>query len=367
MSAFSEHFSELHRVTLLRNQSLYTLPVGETRPYFSFHKLARRISEAHVRDNPVVRHTSVANKWKTIHLLLYPGHNATQVQYNITFQREDDTQFTMCFNVTVDTRELPHTNASKAGSKDTGEEAKVTPTPEPVFPFSDIPEEKRGPKIQKNQPAVSEDLIQVPLVNVSALPAVVRKELERLKEKLLIGDITVKGYNLTKAELLKPYRTQTEKPRDIRDPPQVQMRPYKDLEGNGGQNEMRENQNSHPKKGKESVENKAPPSVIPLRIDDKIKSLLSPERHPLNPVIERPRTSKLRSNDSQKKSEEVPAELPPVVGRKLQHFTSSDRGFLPWERRKYFQALIEVSKSKTFLLIVFLDLTPKRNNFNNMF
>ncbi|XP_038131478.1 N-acetylglucosamine-1-phosphotransferase subunits alpha/beta [Cyprinodon tularosa] len=336
-----EHFGELHHVTLLRNQSLYTLPVGETRPYFSFHKLARRISEAHVRDNPVVLHTSVANKWKTIHLLLYPGHNATQVQYNITFQREDDTQFTMCFNVTVDTRELPQTNASRAGSKDTGEEAKVTPTPEPVFPFSDIPEEKRGPKIQKNQPAVSEDLIQVPLVNVSALPAVVRKELERLKEKLLIGDITVKGYNLTKAELLKPYRTQTEKPRDIRDLPQVQMRPYKDLEGNGGQNEMQENQNSHPKKGKESVENKAPPSVIPLRIDDKIKSLLSPERHPLNPVIERPRTSKLRSNDSQKKSEEVPAELPPAVGRKLQHFTSSDRGFLPWERRKYFQALIE--------------------------
>lgn len=38
----AEHFGELHRVTLLRNQSLYTLPVGEIRPYFSFDRLARR-------------------------------------------------------------------------------------------------------------------------------------------------------------------------------------------------------------------------------------------------------------------------------------------------------------------------------------
>ncbi|XP_007579207.1 N-acetylglucosamine-1-phosphotransferase subunits alpha/beta [Poecilia formosa] len=325
-----EHFGELHRVTLLRNQSLYTLPLGETRPYFSFDKLARRVSEAHVKDNPVVRHTSVANKWKSIHLLLYPGQNATQVQYNVTFQTEGDTLFTMIFSVAVDTREVPQTNATRGGSKEAGEESKLTPTAEPVFPFSDIPEEKRGPKIQKNHPAESQALIQVPLVNISVLPLVVRNELETLEEKLLNGDITVKGYNLTKAELLKPYHSLA----DISvQPGGVQDKASKGLEED---NQMKNNQNSDQKMPKES---KPTPPLMPVHIDSKIKSLLSPERFPLNPVIERPKTSKLHSNVSQK-SEEIRGE-PPAVGRKLQHFVSSDRGFLPWERRKYFQALLE--------------------------
>ncbi|XP_047245419.1 N-acetylglucosamine-1-phosphotransferase subunits alpha/beta isoform X1 [Girardinichthys multiradiatus] len=339
-----EHFGELHHVTLLRNQSLYTLPLGETRPYFSFEKVARRVSEAHVRDNSVVRHTSVANKWKTIHLLLYPGHNATQVQYNITFQREDDTQFTMSFSFAVDTREVPQTNASRGGSKEAEEESKLTPSPEPVIPFLDIPEEKRGPKIQKNQPAESQVLVEVPLVNVSVLPPVVQNELKRLEEKLLIGDITMKGYNLTKAELLKPYRSPSEKHQDMNvQPGNVQGRAYKDLEEDGGAggNKMKKNQNSHEKMQREPMKNTPTPSLILPHIDNKIKNLLNPEHHLLNPVIERPETSKLHHNISQKRSEEIPAKAPLGVGRKLQHFTSSDRGFLPWERRKYFQALLE--------------------------
>ncbi|XP_076153324.1 N-acetylglucosamine-1-phosphotransferase subunits alpha/beta-like [Alosa pseudoharengus] len=31
----------------------------------------------------------------------------------------------------------------------------------------------------------------------------------------------------------------------------------------------------------------------------------------------------------------------PPIGRRLQHYVNSDRGFLPWERRKYFQDLLE--------------------------
>uniref|UniRef100_A0AAY5KRX6 N-acetylglucosamine-1-phosphotransferase subunits alpha/beta n=1 Tax=Esox lucius TaxID=8010 RepID=A0AAY5KRX6_ESOLU len=85
-----DHFNQLYRVTLLKNQTLYTLPVGETRPYFSFADLARRVTEAQVSDNPTVRHTSVANKWKTIHLLLHSGHNASVVHYNLSVQGLDN-------------------------------------------------------------------------------------------------------------------------------------------------------------------------------------------------------------------------------------------------------------------------------------
>ncbi|XP_041833784.1 N-acetylglucosamine-1-phosphotransferase subunits alpha/beta isoform X2 [Melanotaenia boesemani] len=347
-----EHFGELHHVTLLRTQSLYTLPQGEIRPYFSFAKLARRISEAHVSDSPVVRHTSVANKWKTIHLLLHPGHNATQIHYNITFQREDDTELRMSFTVAVDTREVPQTNVSQTAGKDAEKEPKVTPTPEPVFPFSDIPEDKQGPKIQKRQPDVPQDVIQVPLLNVSLLPSLVRNELQKLEEKLLIGDITVKGYNLTKAELLKPFETLAEKQQNIDlQPAGVQGKPYKDLEEVQLKGEppvkeagnIQKNPNSKEDMSRKVVamQNKPVTPLSRVQIDDQIKDFETPKA--FNDAIERPLTSKLLNSISQKKSAEIqtnPAGAPPV-GRKLQHFTSSDRGFLPWERRKYFQALLD--------------------------
>uniref|UniRef100_A0A7N6C238 N-acetylglucosamine-1-phosphate transferase subunits alpha and beta n=1 Tax=Anabas testudineus TaxID=64144 RepID=A0A7N6C238_ANATE len=270
-------------------------PLGEIRPYFSFDRLARRVSEAHVSDHQVVRHTSVANKWKTIHLLLYPGHNATQIQYNLTFQRVDGTEFTMAFSVAVDTREVPRTNVSRPESKEAAKEPKPTPTSEAVFPFSDIPEDKRSPKIQRRQPGEPQLIIEVPSLNVSLLPAEVRNELQKLEEKLLIGDITMKGYNLTKALLLKPYRT---------------------------------------------LELKAKP----LMLENPGNILVTSKSHPLNVAIERPLTSKLLGSISKVKSAESQAENGAggaPVGRKLQHFISSDRGFLPWERRKYFQDLLE--------------------------
>lgn len=354
-----EHFGELHRVTLLRNQSLYTLPVGEIRPYFSFERIARRVSEAHVSDNRVVRHTSVANKWRTVHLLLHSGHNATQIQYNLTFQREDDTEFTMSFRVAVDTRELPQANVSQTVSKDAAKDPKATPTPEPAYPFSDIPEDKRGPKIQKREPGDPEVVIQVPSLNVSLLPAAVRSELEKLEEKLLIGDITVKGYNLTKAELLKPYKTLAEQQQAVDLQPgddgagKVQEKPLKDVEGDqlGGKpamkdeagNNIHKNHKANAEKSKENVALQDEPATppIPVHIDD--KDFITQKPYLLNAVIERPKTSKLLSSVSQKKSAESqtdPANAAPV-GRRLHHFISSDRGFLPWERRKYFQALLE--------------------------
>lgn len=344
----------MHRVTLLRNQSLYTLPVGETRPYFSFDKLARRVSEAHVSDNSAVRHTSVANKWKTIHLLLHSGHNATQIQYNLTLQREDDTEFTMSFIVALDTRVVPQANVSKPAKKDASTEPTPTPTPEPVFPFSDIPEDKQGPKVQKKQPGDS--VIEVPAMNVSLLPAAVRSELQKLEEKLLIGDITLKGYNLTKAEILKNYRAQQQ----VSDshPGKARSKPYKDLEGDHSEGKQplgdetgksnKENMTSKDKLSKKDALAQKKPATAPPHVDvEQTKDIETPKRYNLNAAIERPIISKLLSGISKTKSAENQAEPANAagkgpVGRRLQHFTSSDRGFLPWERRKYFQELLEV-------------------------
>ncbi|XP_034719441.1 N-acetylglucosamine-1-phosphotransferase subunits alpha/beta [Etheostoma cragini] len=359
-----EHFGELHHVTLLRDQSLYTLPVGETRPYFSFDGLARRVSEAHVSDNAVLRHTSVANKWKTIHLLLHPRHNATQIQYNLTFQREDQTEFIMSFSVAVDTREVPQANVTQSAGKTASKEPKPTLTPEPLVPFSDIPEDKRGPKIQKRPLGELQVVIEVPSLNVSLLPAAVQTELQKLEEKLLIGDITMKGYNFTKAELLKPYMTLAEKQQVVHSDPanegaaKGQEKPYKDLEGeqfkgnSKAGNIIQKNSNSKEemsmsKRRDVAVQEKPVTPLIPVHIDDKHeKDIVTPKHYNLNAAIERPLTSKLLSSISKTKGAKTPAEPADAggqapTGRRLQHFISADRGFLPWERRKYFQEVLE--------------------------
>ncbi|XP_054655956.1 N-acetylglucosamine-1-phosphotransferase subunits alpha/beta-like isoform X2 [Dunckerocampus dactyliophorus] len=298
----TDHFGELHRVTLLSSQSVYTLPVGEVRPYFSFERLAHRVSEAHVSDNAVVRHTSVANKWKTIHLLLHGNYNATLVQYNLTFQREDNTAFTMSFSVVVDTRQLPQVNRSQTSKESFSQ--KPTTTTEPLFLFPDVPEDKRGPRIQRRQPDELESVIEVPALDESLLPAVVRSELEKLGEKLLRGDITLKGYNLTKAQLLRSQQATTQKDLEV-------IRAGRD-------------------------ERDTPFSLLPVE-DVRHNGFDAPH------MVERPKTSKLLSRITKVKSAEGQVETSEAapVGRRLQHFVPADRGFLPWEKRKYFQDLLE--------------------------
>lgn len=303
---------------------MYTLPVGEVRPYFSFEGLAHRVTEAHVSDNAVLRHTSVANKWKSIHLLLHPGHNATQLHYNLTFQKEDGSEFTMSFTVAVDTREVPQANVSQSTSQEDNKELKTTPTPEPPFLFSDVPEDKQGPKIHKKLPDEVQAGIEVPPVNMSLLPADVQSELQKLEEKLQIGDITLKGFNLTKAELLKSYLTPSQ------NEPESQSHPA-------------ETQRKDKTGGVSTVT-----TLLPVPIDDDLKKDFAAAKHSSTDApIMRLLTSKLRGSVPKVGGVRSPTEAAAaaVVGRRLQHFTSADRGFLPWERRKYFQKVLEVKGS----------------------
>lgn len=323
-----EHFGELHRVTLMRNQSSYTLPLGEIRPYFSFENFAHRVSEAHVSENAVVRHTSVANKWKTLHLLLYAGHNRTQIHYNVTFQKEDGTEFLLGFSVIADTREVPRVNVSLSTSKDEGKDSGPTPTPEPSFLFSDIPEVKRGPKLNRKQ--LDETTIKVPGVNVSLLPAAVRSELQKLDEKLLVGDITLKGYNLTKAELLRPFITLDSDNESSEKNP----RHFKDLENQAA----KDISDKRPEGGKVK-----PTAPIVVNVNDDFQD--DENSHTFKAAIERPLISKLLDGNSKVKSDNPSVQDDPpqqaAVGRRLQHYVAADRGFLPWERRKVFQQLLE--------------------------
>ncbi|KAK3558254.1 hypothetical protein QTP86_013948 [Hemibagrus guttatus] len=323
----TDHFSQLHHVVLQRNQTLYTLPQGELRPYFSFSSLANRISEAHVSDNPVVRHTSVANKWKTIHLLLLEGYNSTQIHYNLTFQ--GDHEFAMSFTVAVDTRKLPKLNTSEMVQEDKNNKPKPTRANlEPEFVFSNIPVEKQGPRVQKRPPGGLEVVIEVPALNTSLLPAELKFELKKLDEKLQHGDITEKGYNLTKATLLKSYQR-------IR---------ASELQGNNGavkEQKAAVKSDTNPNQ-KNKNKQEAGDSLIPVKIDN-----ASLKEQPQARGTEKTPTSSLLGSlvgnkaKQQLHHRDQEDDIHQHVGRKLQHFPGMEWSFLPWEKSRYFEDLLK--------------------------
>uniref|UniRef100_A0A674CV08 N-acetylglucosamine-1-phosphotransferase subunits alpha/beta n=1 Tax=Salmo trutta TaxID=8032 RepID=A0A674CV08_SALTR len=392
-----DHFNQLYSVTLLKNRTLYTLPVGETRPYFSFAGVARRVTEAQVSDNPAVRHTSVANKWKTVHLLLHSGHNASLVHYNLTVRGDDDKEFSLTFSVAVDTRQLPQPNVSHPLHKDGSKEAKpTTASAEPEVPFEDVPLEKQGPRVLKRPPGENEVIVEVPALNVSLLPVALQSELQRLQGKLLVGDITMKGYNLTKAMLLGPYKALANRGPRLTPADQIkpQDNPFKDLVGhvvrreadapqlveanpvaqhnperNGAEKTKEPEGTEAPEEAPKSSiagekekqkAQKTPATPIPVLVDGEFPK--AAKAQDTTPTEKPPPSSKLLStlvgsmakakgSEGQSQQQRAGAEEGPEegaegargipLGRKLLHYTSSDRGFLPWERRKYFQDLLE--------------------------
>ncbi len=343
----------MHRVVLRRNQTLYSLPQGELRSYFSFSGLANRVSEAQVADNPALRHTSVANKWKTIHLLLLPGHNATQIHYNITFQGANNHDFTVTFSVVVDTRELPKSNISDPVQEKDEEPKPTVVTPEPAVMLENVPKENQGPRVRDHAYGGVE-IVQVPALNESLLPEEVKLELQKLNEKLIVGDITIKGFNLTKAVLLGPYKDKAKlllnnKDQDIQAKHSDEDQKPKISQQQAERTVMVKRANEDEERSKNSkLEPGVAPSLVPVQIDD-----VTPKAQSRLFGIEKPLTSKLHStlmgNVSKERDSENEAHLHGrPVGRKLQYYTSSlDRGFLPWEKRKFFQDLLEVSHSST--------------------
>ncbi|KAJ8250020.1 hypothetical protein COCON_G00232360 [Conger conger] len=375
-----DHFGQLYKVTLRRNVTHYVLPVGETRPYFSFAGLAQRVSEAQVSDNTAVRHTSVANKWKTVHLLLLAGMNATQIRYNLTFQGEDDRPFNMAFTVAVDTRAVTGGNATgDTAPVGGGGTATPKPTLEPEFRFQDIPAELRGPRVHKL--GAGPVAVRVPELNVSLLPANLRSELQQLDLKLQMGDITPKGYNLTKAALLQPFDTPALRASTPPAKPAAH-KPYKDMgaedPGIAGASKTGENESE-----------KVLPTPVPVRIDDQPdrdapafpeagKDHPSGTRSPqlpklLNALVGS--SSRTKDGEGQPREGEAPQEGGPGQGAggrallslKLQHYISADRGFLPWERRKYFRDLLEEEERLQTELSYQADSAPSGRRLHDTF
>ncbi|XP_020948333.1 N-acetylglucosamine-1-phosphotransferase subunits alpha/beta isoform X8 [Sus scrofa] len=383
-----DHFHELYKVTLLPNQTHYVIPKGECLPYFSFAEIAKRGIEGAYSDNPIIRHASIANKWKTIHLILHSGMNATTIHFNLTLQSTNGEEFKIQLAVEVDTREEPKRNSTTQKSY----QDLVSPTvllPEVEIPFEDIPEEKRFPKVKRHDANTTGKFqveVEVPLVNISLLPKEAQLSLSNLDLQLELGDITLKGYNLSKSALLRPFLMNpryaelavnqapvTGQRNDSMEAPlgkQVHRSIYPSSLGT-----PERSQGSLPLPAVTMRVNGHSQSQTPLDLETKARlrsqtltqtmggrSVSKEKFSSLIVSLEKKETQeKIITGKEQEKNrlgENANSHLggdEVLPGRKLQYYTDSYLGFLPWEKKKYFQDLLDEEESLKTQLAYFTD------------
>lgn len=385
-SVLPDHFNELYKVTLQKNVTHYVIPKGENLPYFSFAEIATKGLEGAYGDNPVIRHASIANKWKTIHLIMHNGMNATVIHFNLTFQNKDDQVFKMQVTLEVDTREGPKMNITST-QKPEGDVKTTTATPEVEIIFEDIPEEERFPRVKKRPNGTVESLdggIVVPQVDMSVLPEDVKLALQNLDLQLEGGDITQKGYNLSKAALLKPFQLLTIVRNNFqntrRKEAYVDLGARKNLTTRHNSYKSNEGDKADFERKRHEVLSLEPigstlvamkvNSYFPLKHNSVVKSELTPvvqnagekkeSREKILNVIQQNETQKPKEirkekmaeekkesrNVAQAHAEEGTAGSQSIPGRKLQYYAGNYPGFLPWEKHKYFQDLLDVSVSE---------------------
>lgn len=374
-----DHFDELYKVTLQRNQTHYVIPKGECLPYFSFAEIAKKALEGEYSDSSIIRHASIANKWKTIHLIMHSGMNATVIQFNITFQSKDDVEFKMQITVMVDTKEEPKMNITSTQTPEVNVKA-TTSVPEAEMIFEDIPEEERFPRIKKNPNRTTETLdegVVIQRVNLSVLPDEVRLALQNLDLQLEVGDVTQKGYNLSKAALLRPFQVLPATTMPAKSNLQETNRKKYDSLRNRKNTTvwLKPSQNVSASKIEESMHEKFPLELVPIsstpvtmKVNDDfpvkrsftVKSQSTPgvqnvaENHDTRDRImntfmlkEAQKLKEIRETENKRDAKVNQAHATErlagnqVLLRKLQHYTGNYQGFLPWEKHKYFQDLLD--------------------------
>ncbi|KAM4676644.1 N-acetylglucosamine-1-phosphotransferase subunits alpha/beta [Discoglossus pictus] len=347
-----EHFGEMYKLNLQLNQTRYSVPKGECLPYFSFADIAKKVLDGAYGDNPIVRHASVANKWKTVHLILYPGMNASVVHFNLTFHDKNEKEFKMQIFVDVDTTEEHKRNVT-ASVPVKKQDTNSTPAPEAEVLFEDIPEEKRFPKYRKHPSVDDRDInINIPNVNVSLLPDNVQLALQNLDLKLRNGDITLKGYNVSKRLLLEPFRTlEAQKEENVDTNGKLSIN---NMVNPTKKTDATKPINFQPLDLKEEAVLESPNEANSLKSSSKSKLtefMHVTQQSPGKSDFHINKLAKLLPKESIgpkgiKNGDLVKSEEEAVVPvRKLQEYHPRYEGFFPWEKKKYFKDLLDEEDS----------------------
>ena len=303
---------------------------------------------------------------------MHSGMNATTIHFNLTLQGKNDEEFKIQIVVEVDTREEPKRNSTTQKAHQSLVSS-TTLLPEAEILFEDIPEEKRFPKVKRHDVNTTRRFqveVEIPQVNISLLPKETQMSLNNLDLQLERGDITVKGYNLSKSALLRSslmnpqngkltvsHPLTTEQRNGGLEAPLAKQVHKSILPSNLGTSERL--QGSSPFPAVTVTANNRPQSQIPA-LEARFRSTTVTPRAGGRNVSREERSSLtfplggrdaqekvIAGKEQEKKTEEnansYPGGSEVVPGRKLQQYTDSYLGFLPWEKKKYFQDLLDVS------------------------
>ncbi|XP_078683763.1 N-acetylglucosamine-1-phosphotransferase subunits alpha/beta-like isoform X1 [Branchiostoma floridae x Branchiostoma belcheri] len=210
------NFDKLTKIDLQPDVHLYHLKEGEHLVYFNLSAVfpeGTSVTEGKYDDSGVIRAATVAQKFKTLNIVLFPNKNASVLHFNLTGKNKDTNEkFNMAFNLTVDTKERPkevlllnETGVEGNVSSTSASEAEDTHEEDILISFQEVPEDKMHPKVKRDI-----RLVEVPeslpdVNNMSFVPEDLSAGLKELEGQLDAGELTEKGYKKLVAALWKNF------------------------------------------------------------------------------------------------------------------------------------------------------------------
>ncbi|XP_072047226.1 N-acetylglucosamine-1-phosphotransferase subunits alpha/beta-like [Amphiura filiformis] len=204
------NFHRLHSVKIERPTEV-TLPRGLTVAFFNVSTIFSpngSISEGKYMNNKAVRTATVAQKFFTVHLLLYKNISETTVTFTIA-GKKSDVPVNVTFNVTINTlpveeRAVSIISEDAGDAKDKGANKTRVASEEENFLFPDVDQQLRGPHKPLKPVGDFPGDVDIPVPDL--LPEDVATKLKQLDEQLEQGDLTEKGFKKQKTKILKEYR-----------------------------------------------------------------------------------------------------------------------------------------------------------------
>ncbi|CAH1786367.1 unnamed protein product [Owenia fusiformis] len=213
------NFHKMYRVDVNPNLENYTLPQGTLVSYFNLSAVFGAngtIEEGKYDESEAIRSGTMSQKFKTLHVILYEKHNNTNLHFTLKGSSGTEKVW-LSFNVTVNTNPVPHKDGASEGeviieSKVLNKTSNVTHVVSKVsnrtkalpFVFTDVPQDIRSPRVAVRD--IDPKRYQVYNTSDLKLPENVKELLEQLEADFKQGDLTEKGYNLEKADILDKHQ-----------------------------------------------------------------------------------------------------------------------------------------------------------------
>ncbi|XP_033105239.1 N-acetylglucosamine-1-phosphotransferase subunits alpha/beta-like isoform X2 [Anneissia japonica] len=239
----SRNLHRLFSAQIKYSGQVVTMPRGSMVGYFNVTTLFGSngtIADGYYGKDKVVRTGTIAQKFKTLHLLLYKNFTERSISFFLEGTKSDGTGLNVTFNVTVNTKPVEERAVIllKNNSVNVTEE-------DTAFTFEDVDSSLIGPNAIIKE--VSEKT--VPDLGNRHLPPDLKQKLEKLEKQFNDSDLTEKGFNKLKVALIQNYLAS-----DLKKPPLSKTeKKQHDLNKNTGKNDLQQ-KDAHSQKSKENQE-----------------------------------------------------------------------------------------------------------------